>query len=242
MTAMVRPKSGFGFLGFAAVIIMLTVIVTGIGTLAIPVTMTENTEQAKLPTDMDDTELQAELDIAEVDVVAAEQSIIPGDTPSQADYEAALAARKIAGERFIAANEEATRRGWYTFSDLYTLEDFNAIESEWLEAANYLPTVDVPGIDFRVRVMPHYQKHGEKAWQVIQTGKGPVWDCEQIDKIYKAVEIENGHWAFAAFGRTSHILITSFPATENHLCRLLLKVTCKLLNGHNGHDNMSASF
>jgi hypothetical protein len=69
---------------------------------------------------MEDAELRAEIDSAEVEVVAAWDGVVLewDEGTEQEAFAAALAARQAASKRYIAANEEAIARGWYSFTDI----------------------------------------------------------------------------------------------------------------------------
>jgi len=75
MATMTQSRSGFGFLGFAAIMVAALLIISMIlGTLATSVTMTESTDVA--PADMGDEELETALSDAEAALRGAIQRVL----------------------------------------------------------------------------------------------------------------------------------------------------------------------
>lgn len=243
MATMVSPRSGFDFLKFAAAVMAFVVAVMLLGSLAMPQMAVTNAAE-KAPADMDDAELQVELDRAEVDVVAAWETVkdawVAGD---QAARNATLAARQAANERYIAANDVAIARGWYSFE--YTNEELAEIATSTLVlTAATAPVVMLPGLEAPVYVSWGHikERHGFVPFDLLTNGPNHRRNCKEgggrKTYIYKQAPGPGDTWVLGVVW--DNVLVTCYQVTHDMLLWYFDKDGCPPgMNG--GHDGISGA-
>jgi len=232
MATMTQTKSGFGFLGFAAIMVAALLIVSmGAGALATSVMMTESTAGAKAPANMDDAELQAEIEAAEVEVVAAWDKVkdVCVEGADQATIEAAIAARTAANERYIAANEVAIARGWYKYDDT----ELAAL------ASTKMIVLDLPGEGATEVAIGHIAtKHGTEAVQAVRTGGWKNGNCNGGKKGYAYKPADDGRWWVRVSWNGK--VVTCYRVTWELLLYYFKQDGCEPPRPPFGHDAMSS--
>jgi hypothetical protein len=230
MATIERTRGGFPMGWLCAIALGLAAMV--LAPLArMPAMMTESAEQTKAPADMSDKELRAEIDATEVEVVDTLER--DWDEPaSQEAFAAELAATEAQSERYVAANEEATRRGWYSFA--YTDAELTGI------AATKMIVLDLPGEGATEVAIGHIATgHGTEAVQAVRTGGFKKSPCGDGKKEYAFKVADDGrYWLRVSWEGK---IVTCFRATWSYLLWHFKQDGCDPPRPPFGHDGMSAA-
>ena len=194
---------------------------------------------AKAPADMDDAELRAELDLAEVDVVAAwEEGKVAWAAGDQARLDAVIAERQAADGRYIAAHEVATARGWYKCA--YANAEIAEIATGLKAAATTGPVVLIPGLETPVYVSWSHiaERHGLAPFDLLANGPNHKRDCKEGKTyVYKAA----GKGKYVLGIVWNGVLVTVYEVTRDLLYYYFSVDDCpNPLNG--GHDGLSTVY
>ena len=204
MTTATRTSSVFPMgLCFVALILAASVLLPMLA--AMPAMIEDSSipaEQSAAPADMDDAELRLEIERAEV-----------------------------ANERYIAANDVAIARGWYSLE--YTDAELAGI------AAGKLIVMTIPDVAGAVEVnIEHIAEHGEDAVQAVKAGGFKKGDCNGGDKGYAYKLADDGRYWLQVSWQGK--IVTCFRATWSYILWCFKNDGCQPPRPPFMHDAMSS--
>lgn len=188
---------------------------------------------AKAPADMNEQELRAELDTSQEIVAEAWDAVVLGD---QAARDAAIAARAAANERYIAADEEAIKRGWYV--RVYADAELAEIAAGVKTGTITFEIMSIPGIGTVPVADDHIvEGHGAKAMSELKKGGFSKSPCDGGHKTYWYKDaIKRGFCTIAIMW--DGIIVTTYDVTMELLLYYLRQDGCPPPPSL-GHDMLS---
>jgi len=214
MATMTPARTGFGFLGFAAIMVAALLIVSMIlGTLATSVTMTESTDVA--PADMGDEELE----VALADAEAALQEAI------QRAHDNASVGTDIAAKSSMGKVRARNRV-------------YENLAAEMAKRVSHI-VVDIPDEGIMPVAVTHIrERHGMEALDALMTGGWKKGDCNGGKKGYAYKPADDGRWWVRVSWQGK--VVTCYRCTWELLCWYFKVDGCKPPRPPFTHDAMSS--